>query len=220
MSDYKFNCPKCQQPIAAPAEMLGQVVDCPACNIRIQLPSLNDQSTPSTTTLPPVAWHYMLNGKRIGPTSETEIKRLLSVGTLDNKTLVWKENLDDWIPISQTALKCPTTTPPPLTGAAVSNGYVWTVAFVPIWGTVLEYIVAGATDSNVENLWFITLLLNITFCIVDGRVLKNAGHDTDKFGGWAWFVPVYLYKRAKALNQSLSYFITWMALFVASLFLQ
>ena len=38
MSDLRFNCPHCQQPLEASPELLGMAVDCPACNGRIQLP--------------------------------------------------------------------------------------------------------------------------------------------------------------------------------------
>jgi len=38
MSDYKFRCPSCQQSLAAPIELLGQVIECPSCEERIQLP--------------------------------------------------------------------------------------------------------------------------------------------------------------------------------------
>ena len=39
MSDFKFNCPHCQQSLEAPEDMLGQEIDCPSCNGRIELPS-------------------------------------------------------------------------------------------------------------------------------------------------------------------------------------
>ncbi len=80
-------------------------------------------------------------------------------------------------------------------------------------------IVAETTSWSIDALWFIPLGLNIIFCAIDNGVLKNAGYNTERFGIWAWLVPVYLYKRAKALKQSLSYFIAWMAFFVVSLFL-
>lgn len=38
MSEFKFNCPHCDQPLAATEDMLGQTLDCPSCNGAIQLP--------------------------------------------------------------------------------------------------------------------------------------------------------------------------------------
>jgi len=38
MSDFKFNCPHCEQSLEAPEEMLGQTIECPSCNGSILLP--------------------------------------------------------------------------------------------------------------------------------------------------------------------------------------
>jgi len=39
MSDFKFNCPHCEQPLEAPKEMLGQTIECPSCKGAIELPA-------------------------------------------------------------------------------------------------------------------------------------------------------------------------------------
>jgi len=127
-------------------------------------------------------WHYSLHGKRFGPISEQDILNLLSKGTLNNDSLVWREGLDNWIPIGQTTLKQVVFVPPPLTGLSVNNAFVWFVAFAPIAGSILQYIIAGTIQTDVNNLWFITLVLNILFCLVDLRILINAGHNTATLG--------------------------------------
>ena len=38
MSDFKFNCPHCKQSLEASDDMHGDVIDCPTCQRRIQLP--------------------------------------------------------------------------------------------------------------------------------------------------------------------------------------
>jgi len=43
MSDFKFNCPHCEQSLEAPEDMLGQTIECPACNGSIQLPEPEPQ---------------------------------------------------------------------------------------------------------------------------------------------------------------------------------
>ena len=164
-------------------------------------------------------WYYALNGKRLGPVNNAGITHLLAQGAISNDSLVWREGFDNWTPIGQTSLRKTVTGPPPLTGSAVNNGFVWAVAFAPIIGTLLQYIIAGASHSNPKTLWFITLVLNIALCGVDDHILKQAGHDTKQIGGWVFLVPVYLFKRATALNQSLAYFTTWMICFFVSLFL-
>ena len=219
-------CPRCGKTILAVA------IKCKHCRSDV---TSGTTAAPSPSTLYPppvrvvltesppdgqVQWYYSLNGKRIGPVTGDDIRQLIAAGTLDNQTLAWKEGYDNWIPIGQTELKQTVrTTPPPLSGTAVNNEVVWTAAFVPIIGRLLQHIIAGATGTNEASPWFILifLALNSTFCAIDERILKNAGHDTKKFGGWAcWLVPVYLFRRAKALNQSRAYFVTWVVCFFIS----
>jgi len=165
-------------------------------------------------------WHYTLNGKRLGPVPEAALIELLESSGVVASTLVWREGLDDdWIPVSQTSLKWTRRKPPPLTGSAVGNGFVWCVAIAPVAGAPLESFIEPASGQAPHSLWFITPLLILSLCVIDSRVLKNAGHDTASFGGWSLLVPVYLFKRAKALKQSPAYFITWLCSFAVSFFM-
>lgn len=54
MSDFKFNCPHCQQPLEAPQERLGIVTDCPSCHGRIQLSQA--QSPEPIQSASPILW--------------------------------------------------------------------------------------------------------------------------------------------------------------------
>ena len=106
----------------------------------------------------------------------------------------------------------------------VNNTIVWILAFAPLIGLFLEACFAftvnadtgeAAMDNN--KYWFITLALNIGLSYLDENRLKRAGWDTSKFKGMTWLVPVYLFKRAKALNQNLAYFIVWLVCFIFTL---
>lgn len=46
MSDFKFNCPHCEQSLEAPEDMLGQTIECPSCNGSIQLPKPEPKPAP------------------------------------------------------------------------------------------------------------------------------------------------------------------------------
>jgi hypothetical protein len=46
MSDFKFNCPHCQQWLEAPEEMLGETIDCPSCQGSIELPAPEPKVAP------------------------------------------------------------------------------------------------------------------------------------------------------------------------------
>ena len=52
MSDMEFNCPHCNQTIEAPEDMLGQLIDCPACGGAIQLPPPEPPAEPPPEPLP------------------------------------------------------------------------------------------------------------------------------------------------------------------------
>lgn len=52
MSEFKFNCPHCQQSLEAPEDMLGQTIECPSCNGSIQLPEPEPQPSPAPAPTP------------------------------------------------------------------------------------------------------------------------------------------------------------------------
>jgi len=168
-------------------------------------------------------WHYEENGQRKGGVSEAEIAALIQSGKLSYGSVVWKEGMTEWMSIESTKLKSHLTNiPPPLAGEKINNSIVWVLAFAPVIGYVLEWVVAYAVHKNdflaalavsESKYWFITVGLNIGLGVADERRLKHAGHNTDKFKGWVWLVPVYLYQRASFLKQSKAYFIVWLVCF-------
>jgi len=46
MTDFKFNCPHCNQHLEAPPELLGQSIACPSCNGAIRLPDPQPEQAP------------------------------------------------------------------------------------------------------------------------------------------------------------------------------
>lgn len=163
-------------------------------------------------------WHYEVNGVRSGPVTESEIGDLISASKLGRRSLVWRKGMAGWMALDTTAFgERFASEPPPLTGAAVSNTLVWWLAFGPLLGVFAAGFLSGLTHKSIDNFWWTTLVLNIALSLADEKKLKQAGHDTKQMGS-AVIVPVYLYKRAKILNQSLSYFIVWLVLFGLSLF--
>lgn len=175
-------------------------------------------SSPQSTLSPPgteAEWFYSINGNRFGPASEIQILDLIQRGILNDQAMIWSRSMPEWQPILQSRfadfLRNPNM-PPPLPGKAVDNTIVWILAFAPLIGVMLEGFFSGLTGIAEDSLWFITLALNIVLCICDEKKLKAAGHDTSRMGG-AWIVPVYLFRRAKALNHKYAYFIVWCVLF-------
>ncbi|WP_297572083.1 DUF4339 domain-containing protein [uncultured Deefgea sp.] len=175
-----------------------------------------------------VSWFYEEDGQRNGPISEEEIINFIKSEKISYGSAVWKKGYPDWLKIENTELRTylERSSPPPLSGDHVNNTLVWVLAFAPILGMLLEYFIAGAIHKNeyaasvaVESgkYWFVTLVLNVVLSYSDENKLRKAGHNTDKFKGMAWLVPVYLYQRAKNLNHNLAYFITWIVSFLFTL---
>ena len=182
-----------------------------------------DASTTDT-----VSWFYETDGQRKGPITEGGMLALIKQGIVTYGTLVWKAGFPEWLKAEDSELRShlERVAPPPITGKHIGNGLIWTLAFAPLIGDLLESMFAYAVNNsdaaaeaavNDSKYWFITLGLNIALAYYDEVRLNRAGYDTSKFKGAAWLVPVYLYRRAKALNQSLAYFIVWLVCFVFTL---
>lgn len=50
-------------------------------------------------------WYYESNGQQMGPVSADQIKQMLSYGTIQASTLVWKEGMADWEPLRTSPLQ-------------------------------------------------------------------------------------------------------------------
>lgn len=48
-------------------------------------------------------WYYALGRERRGPVSEAEFAALRADGTITADTLVWREGMDEWLPLGQTS---------------------------------------------------------------------------------------------------------------------
>lgn len=172
-----------------------------------------------------VEWYREEAGQRKGPFSEREMSEFIKGGTLTYGGLVWKKGYPEWqkLEASEHRVHLEEVSPPPLSGAHVNNTVVWVLAFAPIIGYLLEHFVAVIFEANQalamhaasnSKYWFVTYGLNVGLSYYDEHRLKLAGHDTTKFKGWAWLVPVYLFQRAKRLNQRMWYFAVWVACMV------
>jgi SulP family sulfate permease len=46
-------------------------------------------------------WYYAVDGASQGPISQTEFDTLIANGSIRPNTLVWREGMDDWLPLGQ-----------------------------------------------------------------------------------------------------------------------
>ena len=108
----------------------------------------------------------------------------------------------------------------------VNNTIVWLIAIAPIFQSFFQGFVYGFVNSLSYNrnysfgtFFWVAFIINSVLCYWDINKLKESGIDTSKIKNDYWLVPVYLYKRAKLLNQELSYFIVWIVTFILSIIL-
>lgn len=103
----------------------------------------------------------------------------------------------------------------------VNNTFAWLLALTPIVYVLVEYMVS---EIFYGETYFFTLLvaivINSIFFISDINIVRKAGYDKDKLSVWyIALIPLYLFKRAKALDQNNAYAIVWCVLFGITLFL-
>jgi hypothetical protein len=162
-------------------------------------------------------WYYEEDGKKIGPISSSKIKHFANNNhTIYRFTKVWQEGMPEWKEAEETELGQYFEGPPPLAGDDVNNTIVWILAFAPIIAAnIISFLVAVFHLNNfLLGSILINVGINIILSLLDERNLNAAGHNTRALGlGSAWLVPVYLFKRAKALKQNLAYFIVWIVSF-------
>lgn len=170
-------------------------------------------------------WHYEKNGVRHN-VPLADITERIQRGELNASTLVWQQGMTEWQPLSASPLSeilKQSAVPPPLPGHRIPGGAVWTLAFAPLIGYVLEIWTAGLNGMSFEaaylavgagQYWFISLLLNIALGYLDERRLRKSGVNTATFGWLAWLVPFYLWRRAKALDQKPAYFWVWLVMLI------
>lgn len=176
-------------------------------------------------------WHCVVNNKPVAY-SVSEIKEMYKNGQIDEGTPVWKEGFQDWIQLKEselyTQLKV-SSTPPILKGNHVDSFWIWALAFAPLISEVVYRSFASAyvksqiqhgnyniveMENTLQAMAIIIILgINIFLSWKDEKVLRAAGYQTKILGNIAW-IPRYMFRRAKLLNQNNYYAICWIVCFV------
>lgn len=165
-------------------------------------------------------WFYESKGKRIGPVSYEIIKSLVVNNEINSDSLIWKKGFNDWKKVKETEFKDLIELPPPLKGDKVNNSIIWILAFAPLIGFLIEVLLLENGYNFGENgPWWLYLILNSGFAILDDSKLKNAGYTTNNLVWAIFLIPVYLWRRATITKQSKAYFWVWLILFVSTTYL-
>ncbi|MFM2408895.1 MAG: hypothetical protein RL358_1637 [Pseudomonadota bacterium] len=100
--------------------------------------------------------------------------------------------------------------------AGWGSSMAWVVACAPLIGTFVEGFVSGLFHYGGGLLFIVSIAVNIYLCDRDEKALAKTGVDTSQLGN-TWLVPIYLFNRAKLLNEKLGYPILWCVLFALQL---
>ena len=95
------------------------------------------------------------------------------------------------------------------------NAMAWIIACAPLIGAFAEGLVEGISNYSGGFLVIITIGVNIFLCDKDSKELAKNGLNTSGLN--TWFVPLYLFQRAKLLNEKIGYPILWCVLFFGQL---
>lgn len=175
-------------------------------------------------------WYYEKNGQRLGAVTGEAIAQLLAQQDINRNTLVWKQGMEAWAPLSTTELVShlrQTATPPALPVGQVNNKFLWMLSFSPVlcWlaettRALLHYgenfgMVTYAVQHN--QYWYLSLGVLLSLGLADHKVLEQAGVNLEKLNRlWVFLTPGYIWKRCQLLNQGLKFLWIWVANFIVS----
>lgn len=93
---FRIRCKKCSEPIIVRGDKLGVENDNEPFSADDEgRVSIFDQDDPSAV------WFALIDDEQEGPYTAEQIQGLLSDGTMDEATYVWKEGFEDWLPLNE-----------------------------------------------------------------------------------------------------------------------
>jgi hypothetical protein len=203
---------------------------------RRRKPPGSTNATDDLNTPPPMpdaqvaaGWHYVTDGKRVGPLTDEAIKKLIRERELTARDTVWRKGMANWKTAAETELGdlFDPTEPPPISGSYLASGTIWALALGPLWITALLYLV-GYTylaykygeayedaarlyiESVTNKLWGGAFGAYLALAQIDKRILKSGGWPVDRLAFWLILIPpIYIYKRDQLVGQGFVRVIVW-----------
>lgn len=171
-------------------------------------------------------WYYVQSGVKKGPINAEELKALLKSKTIEPETQVWREGFGDWKNVRETELvETIQGVPPPISPSLVRNGLVWTAALLPLVFGFIDASIAHENQMTLMRTFSLGAPLKraipeipaaipggttLLLCLWDYLRLRKAGYDLRKIIWTAIILPpIYLFLRAKKVQQRPTYAITW-----------
>lgn len=190
------------------------------------LPDLGAANQPTSNE-----WYYVANGTRRGPVTAETIRDLLNRRQIEADTQVWRKGMPEWKPLRESDLgDLVAAEPPAISAKHIGNGYVWTLALLPLVIGVIEGVVSASNqDAAVRSLalgfpyhpsrglpFQVPVAVNALLGWLDDRRLQQAGYGSRITRVTAVLLaPVYLFLRAKRLRQRPYYAVAWIISMIA-----
>ncbi|WP_426611346.1 DUF4339 domain-containing protein [Bradyrhizobium sp. McL0616] len=189
------------------------------------LPDTGVANTPASNE-----WYYVANGARQGPMTAQTIRDLLTKKQIETSTQVWRKGMPEWELLRESDLRDLVAAEPPPVSSRHGNGYVWTLALLPLVIGVIEAVVSASNqDAAVRSLalgipyhpsrglpFQVPLVVNALLGWLDDRRLQQAGYGSRTTRVTAVLLaPVYLFLRAKRLKQRPYYAVAWIISMIA-----
>ncbi|MBK1827696.1 GYF domain-containing protein [Haloferula rosea] len=129
-------------------------------------------------------WYYGLNGQQSGPVEDDEIRAMLASGMINGQTIVWREGMDEWLPILQVPEWSSQVVyqPPVAAGPAPVPGYGG-IPVVPNNGMAIASMVCGISSLVLLFSCFIGILAGIPAVICGHLALKQIREYVLPMGG-------------------------------------
>lgn len=161
------------------------------------------------------AWYYIRDGIRSGPYDENQMTGEISNGNIHRDTLVWKQGLGEWMRADMTSLsRMLYSAAPPVPAEALDNRYVWALATIPLFVSML----LDGFFGYQEEFTLIVIILNVIFLSMDIKAMESGGKKPES---WVWLgivlIPVYLFLRASKTDKNYAYGFVWCAMFLIDL---
>lgn len=98
-----FLCGNCQAKYQLPDERVAGRTVRMKCRKCAHLIEVTGPSPEASTAAEPQGWYAGIDGKPTGPLSQDDLASKLEAGVITGETLVWREGLDGWKPLSEVA---------------------------------------------------------------------------------------------------------------------
>ena len=98
----KVNCPQCDKAYRVSPDNLGRTTSCKKCGTKFELEAIAEvvEAQATTDTKEQGEWHVTIGKKSKGSFNTSQIAMMIQKGRVKSDTLVWKEGMEDWQPVS------------------------------------------------------------------------------------------------------------------------